>query len=178
MSFSAKKVISSALLELVEEKTLDKISVRDIVKRAGVGRQTFYNHFQDKNDLIYWIFCRTLSGERTLMEHAGLQAYLIKLYSEAQRNRKFLQQACKQEGQNALAQEIYHQTYRYYRNYIVRRHGKDVLNDELEFAMQFNAHGASDLYVQWAKDGMPGSAQTQAVYALRCMPAVMKNLLT
>lgn len=177
MTPSAKRAIAASLLELVEQKPLEKISVSDIVKHAHVGRQTFYNHFKDKNDLIYWIFCRTLSGERALMEHAGLRAYLTKLYTEAQKYRRFLKQACRQEGQNALSDAIYQQTYTYYKNWILRRHGSAVLTNELEFALQFNAHGASDLYVQWAKDGMPGNAQDQANYAFECMPRKIKALL-
>ncbi len=177
MAPSAKRTIAAALLDLVEQKPLEKISVSDIVKHAGVGRQTFYNHFKDKNDLIFWIFLRTLSGEKALMAHAGLRVYLTKLYSEAQKYRRFLMQACRQEGQNALSDAIYEQTYHYYRNWIVLRHGKAVLNDEIEFALKFNAHGASDLYVQWAKDGMPGSAEVQANFAADCMPQKLKKLL-
>ncbi len=177
MTITTKRKIANTLLELVEEKPLSKISVSAIVARAGIGRQTFYNHFTDKNDLIYWIFLRTLSGEKELMEHAGLQTYLTKLYSEAQKYRRFLKQACNQEGQNALSEAIYRQTYNYYRNYILRKHGKDVLSEALEYALKFNAHGASDLYVEWARQGMPGSAEEQAGYALECMPAMLKKLL-
>ena len=69
MEQTTKWHIANTLLALTEEMPLDKISVSAIVKKAGIGRQTFYNHFIDKNDLIYWIFLRTLSGEKELMEH-------------------------------------------------------------------------------------------------------------
>jgi len=38
------------------EKTLDKITVKEIVARCGVNRQTFYYHFRDIYDLLDWLF--------------------------------------------------------------------------------------------------------------------------
>lgn len=48
--------ISQAFLELCEEKPLKKISVSDIVDKAGKNRKTFYYHFENKEHLIIWIF--------------------------------------------------------------------------------------------------------------------------
>ena len=177
MAINIKRILANALMELSEEKPLAKITITDIVTRAGAGRQTFYNHFKDKNDLIYWIFLRTLAGERQLVETAGFYAYLVKLYQAAQKNSHFLMQACKLAGQNSLSDAIYHQTYNYYKNYIQEHYGPDVFDDRLEYALAFNAHGASSLYVQWAEAGMPGSAEEQAHFALHCMPLCVKEFL-
>lgn len=42
-----KNAIKSAFVELLEEYPLKKITVRDIVERCGVNRNSFYYHFQD-----------------------------------------------------------------------------------------------------------------------------------
>lgn len=42
-----KKIIKDAFWELLEEKTYNKITVRDIVNRCCVNRNTFYYYFQD-----------------------------------------------------------------------------------------------------------------------------------
>ncbi|MEM7028948.1 MAG: TetR/AcrR family transcriptional regulator [Chloroflexota bacterium] len=47
----SKRLIANALRELALEKDYQKITIRDIVERADVGRATFYAHFEDKNDL-------------------------------------------------------------------------------------------------------------------------------
>ena len=55
---NAKHDLTEALCQLLETKTLEKITVKDIVARCGVNRQTFYYHFHDVYDLMRWIFDR------------------------------------------------------------------------------------------------------------------------
>lgn len=71
MAINVKRILADALIELSTEKPLRKITITELVERAGTGRQTFYNHFKDKNDLIYWIYSRTIAGERKLVETQG-----------------------------------------------------------------------------------------------------------
>ena len=47
-----KENLSQALFALIIEKPYERISIKDILERANVGRSTFYNHFQDKDDLL------------------------------------------------------------------------------------------------------------------------------
>jgi len=44
--------LGSALLELMQEKSIEKVTVQQVLDRASVGRSTFYLHFRDKNDLL------------------------------------------------------------------------------------------------------------------------------
>ena len=47
-----RRAILDAFRNLVLTRGYDTISVRDIVDSAGVGRSTFYEHFDDKDDLF------------------------------------------------------------------------------------------------------------------------------
>lgn len=47
MSSFTKKAIMESFLRLAGKKSLDKITVRDIVDECGINRNTFYYHFQD-----------------------------------------------------------------------------------------------------------------------------------
>ena len=47
-----RQIICEALLALMLEKSYDKITIQEIIDRANVGRATFYNHYQDKDDLL------------------------------------------------------------------------------------------------------------------------------
>jgi AcrR family transcriptional regulator len=47
-----KLYITTALVQLLQEKPLEKISIRQVVEKAGVSRTAFYRHFNDLNDVI------------------------------------------------------------------------------------------------------------------------------
>lgn len=49
-SDETKLVIANALEELLENNSIDHISVCDIMKRCNLTRQTFYRHFLDIYD--------------------------------------------------------------------------------------------------------------------------------
>ena len=48
----SKQAIKEAFIELVEIKGYDKVSVCDIAKKANINRNTFYLHYEDKEDLV------------------------------------------------------------------------------------------------------------------------------
>lgn len=47
-----RKLLSTALFDLLESTPYEKISVMDICEKAMVHRATFYNHFEDKEHLL------------------------------------------------------------------------------------------------------------------------------
>ena len=47
-----RQLLQRALMELVQEKSVDSITVQDIAARAEVNRATFYAHFEDKYALL------------------------------------------------------------------------------------------------------------------------------
>ncbi|MEG1529429.1 MAG: hypothetical protein RR405_03650 [Clostridia bacterium] len=47
-----RKLLSSTLLDMMEEVSIEKISVIDLCNRAMVNRATFYAHFEDKYHLL------------------------------------------------------------------------------------------------------------------------------
>lgn len=52
MSSFTKEIIIKTLFELLNEKPLAKITVKDVVERCGVNRNTFYYHFRDISDVV------------------------------------------------------------------------------------------------------------------------------
>ena len=48
----SRKKITTALVDILQEKPLNKITVTDVVKRAGINRGTFYIHYRDIPDVI------------------------------------------------------------------------------------------------------------------------------
>ncbi|HZQ68711.1 MAG TPA: TetR/AcrR family transcriptional regulator [Terriglobales bacterium] len=47
-----RDALGDALLALIQENRFEDITVQQVLDRAGVGRSTFYKHYQDKQDLF------------------------------------------------------------------------------------------------------------------------------
>jgi AcrR family transcriptional regulator len=44
--------LGSALVTLIQEKSIDDVTVQEVLDRASVGRSTFYLHFRNTDDLL------------------------------------------------------------------------------------------------------------------------------
>ena len=49
---TAEEAIIDSFFLLVREKDYDKITVADVVKKSGIVRSTFYNHYENVDELI------------------------------------------------------------------------------------------------------------------------------
>ena len=67
MQADVKRQIADKLLELLEKKSLEKITVKELVTLCGISRQTFYYHFEDVLDVVDWW---TRQGAQQLMEQS------------------------------------------------------------------------------------------------------------
>ena len=47
-----KECITTALLQMMETMPFDEIAITDLVKKAGVGRVSFYRNFEGKKDVL------------------------------------------------------------------------------------------------------------------------------
>ena len=55
-----KQMISNTMAGLLEHKSVDKITVKELVEACGISRQAFYYHFQDIMDVIEWAMAQAL----------------------------------------------------------------------------------------------------------------------
>lgn len=60
MCNNTKLKIARALRELMSQRPLAKITVQDLMEGAQMKRQSFYYHFQDIYDVLFWICDRQL----------------------------------------------------------------------------------------------------------------------
>ncbi len=61
MPVDMKEKIADQLNALLRRKSLDKITVKELVDGCGISRQTFYYHFQDIMDVVEWQQKRVLA---------------------------------------------------------------------------------------------------------------------
>ncbi len=58
----SQKFLRDALIELIEERGFDTVTVGEITERAMVSRATFYRLYQDKYDLVEQIYAEAIQA--------------------------------------------------------------------------------------------------------------------
>ena len=107
-SKQTKYLLAQSLQELLATMPLEKISVNDIVEQAGVGRNTFYYHFEDKYDLVNWYF---QSGVTEFLvnrsSYASWESLLFAVEEYFRENRQFYTRVLQYTGQNCLQEYMF-----------------------------------------------------------------------
>ena len=71
-----KDVLGDALIALMTEKIFDRITLQEVLDRAGANRGALYAYFQDKQDLL-------LSDVEVFFE--GMATFLVRSNAPVQR---------------------------------------------------------------------------------------------
>ena len=90
---SVCEAITQALLLLMKHEPYERITVMDIIRKAGVGRSSFYRNFIDKDDVLERYVSRLFSGSRMIPEpysNEHLRKTIISHYRLYYENREFL----------------------------------------------------------------------------------------
>lgn len=107
-----KLALSNALKELLEEQSLEKISVSDICERCRMNRKSFYYHFRDKYDLVNWIFDTEFIALNQVYSKNILEftysfddrwKHIETICNYFYENRNFYRRVLKVDGQNSFA---------------------------------------------------------------------------
>lgn len=92
-------VLAESIKELAISRPIEKITIKEITDKAGVIRPTFYNHFQDKYELLEWIIKTELIGPSVPLIQAGMiKEAMVLLFTNVEKEKLFYQRAVKMEG--------------------------------------------------------------------------------
>ncbi len=151
-------VLAESLKAMACAKPIDKITIKEITDKAGVIRPTFYNHFQDKYELLEWITVNELFAPADpLFANGMLKEGVTFMLTTMEKEKEFYKRAVALEGQNSF-NEIF--------NRCVAKAVKKYINVEAlasiadykwlneELVAEFLAHSVSWVTIQWIKRGM------------------------
>jgi AcrR family transcriptional regulator len=66
-----QKLLREALIELIEERGFDELTVGEITERAMVSRAAFYRNYRDKYDLVEQIFAEAMQALFSTLSEMG-----------------------------------------------------------------------------------------------------------
>ena len=98
-----KIALEAAMQELLREKPLEQIRVRELADRCGIRRQSFYYHFNDVYELLDW----SISREREHLlrrqeEFVTWQQVYLDLQQYMAENRAYYQTVLRVRGRERL----------------------------------------------------------------------------
>ncbi|MCS4488168.1 dihydroxyacetone kinase transcriptional activator DhaS [Streptococcus sciuri] len=169
-SLITKKRIAKAFKTLLEREEFDKISIVDIMELAGIRRQTFYNHFLDKYQLMDWIFENDLQEQITnnLDFITGYQL-LKELFLYFEEEKEFYVQLFAIRGQNDF--------YSYFITYcmtvvekIIKEYSVQAIFIEnetfLAFHQNYHAHALAEIVRCFVSHSIPMPAPNFLLYEM------------
>lgn len=148
-----KRKIALAFEEVLETSPFEKIAVADITGQASVSRQTFYNHFLDKYDLVNWIYQQLLisTTRRIGIDLTWEQAVRAKLET-MKNNRQFYARILSVKDIEGLFNTEAKIVYDYYQSNLARLVGKK-LNELESYSLMVYCHGATRMTAEWICSG-------------------------
>lgn len=143
MPMDMKQYIAQTFAKMVEEKPVDRITVKELVGRCGISRQTFYYHFHDLMEVMEWITRENAARvvRRCLDARRPVEAARI-LVSCAMENQELVKRLANSKKKAEL-QDMLLAGSRAYLLELYRRRGVvgDEMTPELEFSVEFCAYG-------------------------------------
>lgn len=151
-------VIQKAFLELLREKPVSKITVKEVCNTAEINRGTFYKHYQDCYDLMEKIEESALEKFDAMLDaepNGGAQEMLVSILQALKNNRRmFESMAFLQEGNRfvqKLAERYFGRMELWQRDSAAARWKKEP---QKTISGAFLAGGSSGIIEYWLQSGM------------------------
>lgn len=163
---SRKKVdflLAESFKSLARKTPIDKITIKEITDKAGVTRITFYNHFQDKYELLDWIIqVEVLEPVIPLIKEGHIQNALIQIFTNILNDKEFFLKVVKLEGTNTYEKTISKYIKEILLTVINEKAGnkkevKKGLTSEL--IAEYYAQSMAFIVMKWAEMGMTVSPE-------------------
>lgn len=173
--YRTKKMIRTALSELVEEKGFNAISITEIAEKADINRGTFYLHYTDKYDLLNKIENDVISeleeqtkdiGYMYLMNNDCLEKpvpFLVKLFEYLKENVTFMKAILGPKGDPLFQVKIKEiiETHLFDKHFGKLKEENLLIPEEYYISYLLSAH--IGVIQQWFESGMKKSPEDMAL---------------
>lgn len=161
MTTVMKKVLASTLKELMDKKSLSKITINDLTQSCGVSRQTFYNHFHDIYELVEWIYLN--EAHITLGENISYENWqdaLEALFQYMDDNRNFVLNTYRSVFKENVERLLQREVERFLTDLIfneINVSGEEA--EQVQFSIEFYTYALVGVVLDWISRQIPGTAK-------------------
>ena len=167
-----RMVLQDSLIELMREKPINKITIKELCEKADINRTTFYAHYTDQYDLLRKIEDETLSWAKdafnTIIGKASDENETLKVLEGICQyfvdNSKHLQVLMSEQGDIDFQKQLFTMVYQLCG--IQPSTGRNGDADIKELYFIFAVNGSVGLIQHWLKNGLNQSAKeiAQIIY--------------
>ena len=151
-----KHKIKDSLIELLNSKPMDKITVKEISELCNISRQTFYYHFNDIYDIARQIFAETSKhAMQSFVEEDDWSTGYMRMMTWCRKNKNFIVTTYKSNFGHILVDNMNMAVYQDLLN-LLKRTGKDlkITEEQYQFIAKFYASALIFITIDWIKNDM------------------------
>ncbi|MFB0920406.1 MAG: TetR/AcrR family transcriptional regulator [Oscillospiraceae bacterium] len=152
-----KMVLKKSLLELIYEKPVNKITVKEICEKADINRATFYSHFNDVYDMLDQIENELYGTIKHTLDKGWRANSLTELLTGVCTDLKLNEDVCKailsENGdKDFLNRALFIAQDKCVSDWKAAAPKADM--ETLEKIYTFFSHGSAAIVLSWVKSGM------------------------
>jgi AcrR family transcriptional regulator len=173
-----RQLLRTALLDAILEKGYERVTVQDIIDRADVGRSTFYAHFRDKEDLLFY----GLEELREAFDPASqdpARSPTLKVFEHFQKSRAVWQVMAGRRGAESFIRYLHRLLGELMRSHLRTRAPHEQTQVPLEAIVEFATSTLIGLGTRWwFEQGTPLSPRAMdQLYRRLTEPGIRAGLL-
>lgn len=176
---TTKEILAASIMELAKRKSVDKITVKEIVGNCNLTSPTFYHHFQDKYQLLAWIYNRKL--EALFTSESGIVSWhqmLMAVCSPLQDNRAFYSNVLKNTaGQTSFRYRTNDYAIALLVKCLQECNGGKKLPADILFFLRFYMRACSEMINDWFLEGEKISLEELTALLDAAMPEPLEPYL-
>lgn len=179
MAIDIKNILANGLLELCNKKSLTSITIKDLLFETNVSRQTFYNHFRDKNDLIQWTYEHIALKHwlENSFENTNYYENTLSFYHAIDAHRNFLKQACAMREQNCLMDYMLWFVVDFDIKWHQYLNGNKPLTEEQLFITRYHSIASIHTAIEWITSNHPKPPEVMAKHVTNIRKLNMSDML-
>ena len=156
MAQFTQKAIVESLIKLLNERPLDKITIKDIVEDCGINRNTFYYHFEDIPSLVKQIL--NAEAEKVLLKQETVVSWEEGFIEGAQfalQNKKVVYHIYTSVRRAEVEKYLYHVAGDVMRQYVeAAAAGSKAKEEDKKLIADFYKSALVGMTLDWLNSGM------------------------
>ena len=162
MAKQTQKFIMSTFMQLLENESLDKITVRDIVEECEINRNTFYYHYSDIYDLLDDVF--RVEAEKFLEQDVDDNTTFGEEYARAAqfvlKYRKAILHIYDSKKRDVLENYLETLAFSFINRFVKKEsEGYGLSDDDVNYITGFYTHAIVGNTIEWIKRKLPSGQE-------------------